>query len=109
HDAHAQLALRHVFRDAADRAARAHAGHADADPALGLLPDLRPGGLVVRFRVARIEVLVGLTGAGYLMRQAVRDRVVRLRRGALHVGWAVHDIGAVYLEQPDLLGRLLVR
>src|SRR2546430_939549 len=73
-----RLLLLKVLRDAADGPAGAHAGDEDVDLPLGLLPDLRPGGPVVRFGVPRVEVLVGLKGAWDLARQAVGDRIVRL-------------------------------
>src|SRR3712207_8310717 len=53
-DAHLSAGdLLEVAAGAADRAAGADAGDEAGDPAVGLLPDLRPGGLVVRPRVDR--------------------------------------------------------
>ena len=78
------------------------------DAAVGLTPDLGACGAVVRFGVARVEVLVGLIGARHLTGQPVRDRVVRLRRVALDVGGADHHLGAVRAQQADLLRRHLV-
>src|SRR5207245_988707 len=89
------LFLLEIFRDPADRAARAHAGDENVDPALGLLPDLGPGRLVVRFGVALLEVLVGLKGAGERARQAGGNRVVGLGRRRRDGGGAGRDGGAV--------------
>src|SRR6185436_8685849 len=44
--------------DAADRATGTDADDEVRDPAGGLLPDLRPGRLVVRLRVGQVVVLV---------------------------------------------------
>src|SRR5690606_23759385 len=52
--------LLEVPAGAADRPAGADARHEVRDAPLGLLPDLRPGGLVVRPRVLRVGVLVRL-------------------------------------------------
>ena len=96
-DVDRRLALLEVLGDAADRPAGAHARDEHVDRALGLLPDLRAGRPVVGLGVARVEVLVGLKRAGDLARQPVGDRVVGLRRLALDVGRADHDVGAVRL------------
>jgi hypothetical protein len=59
--------LLEVAADAAERAAGAGAGDEVRDPPVGLLPQLRPGALVVRARVGRVGVLVRLPGAGDLL------------------------------------------
>ena len=52
--------LLEVAARAADRAAGADTGDEVGDLAVGLLPDLRSGGLVVAGRVVRVAVLVRL-------------------------------------------------
>ena len=79
------------------------------DLAAGLPPQLRPGRVVVRLRVGRVRVLVGLERAGDLLRQAIRDAVVGLRGVGIDVGRRDHDLGAVGAQQIDLLARHLVR
>ena len=54
------LRLLQVPADAADRAAGADADHEVRHAAVGLLPDLRPGLLVVRGGVRQVVVLVRL-------------------------------------------------
>ena len=72
------------------------------DPALGLLPDLRTGGLVVGARVVGVGVLVGLPGAG-LLGEPVADVVVGVRVLRRDGGRADHDLGAVGLEHVALV------
>ena len=79
------------------------------DAAAGLAPQLRPRRLVVGLRVGGIAVLVGLEGAGDLLREPVGDAVVRLRRLGRDVGRGDHDLGPVGPQQVDLLARHLVR
>ena len=74
-----------------------------------LLPDLGPGRLVVRLRVRLVRVLVGLEGAGDLLGEAVRDRVVALGRGRRDGGRADDDLGAVAAQERALLLGDLVR
>ncbi len=76
--------------------------------AAGLAPQLRPRRLVVRLRVGRVAVLVGLERARDLLGQAVGDAVVGLRRLRRDVGRRDHDLGAVGAQQVDLLARHLV-
>ena len=97
-----------VAADAGDRPAGADAGDEVGDPARGLAPDLRAGGVVVGLRVGRVAVLVGLEGAGDLLGQAVGDAVVGLRGLGVDVGRRDHDLGAQRAQQVDLLARHLV-
>ena len=92
---------------AGDRAARAGAGDEVGDPPGGLPPDLGPGGLGVGERVVGVGVLVGAEGVA-LVGQPLGDLVVALRIVGRH-GHRAHDhLGAVGLQQRDLLGRHLV-
>ena len=72
--------LAQVARHAGDRPAGADADDEVRQAAPGLAPQLRPGRLVVRLRVGRVAVLVGLERARDLLGQAVGDAVVGLRR-----------------------------
>jgi hypothetical protein len=94
---------------ARDRPAGSDREHEDVHLAASLLPKLRPGRLVVRLRVDRIRILVRLVGAGDLLREPVRDRVVALGRLRWHRRRADDDFGAVRAEQADLLLGDLVR
>ena len=73
-----------------------------------LLPDLGPGRLVVRLRVRRVRVLVGLEPARDLLGQPVGDAVVALGRVRVDRGRRDHDLGAVRAEHRDLLLAHLV-
>ena len=87
--------LLEVPAGAGDRAAGADAGDEVRDAAVGVAPDLRPGGLVVAGRALGVRVLVGLPGAVDLAHQAVGDRVVGVRVVRRHGGRADDDLGAV--------------
>ena len=102
------LLLLQILRDAADRAAGADADHEVVDPAVGLLPDLRAGLLVVRLRVRQVVVLVGLPRVRRLALEARRHRVVRARIFRIDVGRADDDFGAEGAQRVDLFLRLLV-
>jgi len=91
------------------RAARAKPRHEDVDQAVGLFPDFRPGGLVMRLRVRLVEILVRLKGARDLVAEALGDRVVAFGRVARHRRWTDDHLGAVGAQQRDLLGGLFVR
>src|SRR5664279_663751 len=78
------------------------------DPALGLLPQFRAGRLVVRLRVPRVGVLVGLPTARRLAGQSVRDRVVRPRILGIDRGRADDDLRAVRAQRVDLVATHLV-
>src|SRR5581483_2150425 len=69
-DQHLRLVLLEVLAYAADRASGPdrHDDRVDR-AAVGLLPDLRAGALVVRARVVHVRVLVGLETAGDLLRE----------------------------------------
>ena len=108
-DAHGCVLLLEKTSHTADRPAGADAGDEDGYTAVGLVPDLRSGGAVMRFGVAGIEILIGLKRTGNLARQPIRDRVVRLRRLSFDVGGADHHFRAVRPQQADLLRRHLVR
>ena len=101
--------LLQVAADAADRAAGADAGDEVGDPALGLLPDLRAGRLVVRQRVVRVRVLVRLPAARYLAGQPVGHRVVRPRIIGGDRGRADDHLGAIGPQHVDLVAADLVR
>ena len=101
--------LLEVPADAGDRAAGTDAGHEVGDPAVGLLPQLRAGGLVVRQGVVRVAVLVGLPRPGDLPGQPVRHVVVGARILRRDRGRADHDLGAVGLQHVALVLGDLVR
>ena len=107
-DQRRRAALLEVAADAADRAARADRDHDRVDLAARLLPDLRPGRLVVGVRVRPVRVLVGLEPAGDLLGEPRRDRVVGLGRVVVDRGRRDHDLGAVAAEHRDLLLAHLV-
>ena len=75
---------------------------------VGLLPDLRAGGAVVDLGVGQVGELVGPPGPGDLAGQAVGHAVVALGRVGRDRGRRDHDLGAVGLEQADLLAAHLV-
>ena len=110
HDARLRAVLLEVAADAGDRPSRPDRDddRVDVSP-VGLLPELRAGGLVVRFGVRRIRVLVGLEATGDLLREPIRDRVVALGRVRIDRGRRDHDLGAVRAEHRDLLLAHLVR
>ena len=78
-DLDVRVLLLEVARHPGDRAAGADADDQVRELAVGLAPQLRPGRLVVRLRVGRVRVLVGLEGAGDVAREAVGDAVVGAR------------------------------
>src|SRR5690606_18492482 len=87
--------LLEVPAGARDGAAGADARDEVGDLAVGVVPDLRAGGLVVARRATRVGVLVGLPAAGELAGETIGDAVVAvgvLRRD----GGRAHDhLGAV--------------
>ena len=104
-----RVALLEVAPGAGDRPAGADAGHEVGDAPAGLPPQLGAGRQVVRLRVGVVEVLVGLEGAGDLLRQPVGHAVVGLRRLRRDGGRRDDDLGAVGAQQVDLLLGHLVR
>ena len=102
--------LLEVAPDARDRPAGADRDDDGVDvAAVGLLPELGPGRLVVRFGVGGVRVLVGLESAGDLLGESVGDRVVALRRVRVDRGRRDDDLGAVRAQHRDLLLAHLVR
>ena len=93
---------------AADRAAGADADHEMRDGAVGLIPDLGSRLLVVRLRIRRVAVLVGLPRTRDLTRQTRGHRVVGTRILWIDVRRAHDDLGAKRLQRVELLLRLLV-
>lgn len=79
------------------------------DPPVGLLPELGARRLVVRARVVRVGVLVGLPGTGRLADQAVGDVVVRVRVLGVNGRRADDDLRAVRPHDVDLVRGHLVR
>ena len=104
-----RVALLQIAAGAGDRAARAHAHHQVRYAPAALLPQLRAGAVVVRLGVGRVEVLVGLEGAGDLLGQPICHAVVGLRRVGRHVGGRHHHLGAIRPQEIDLLLGHLVR
>ena len=102
------LALLEEAADARDGAAGPDRDHDCVELTAGLLPDLRPGHLVVSVGIRHVGVLVGLEAAGDLLGKPVGDRVVTLRRVRRDGGGADHDLGAVRAQQRDLLLAHLV-
>ena len=66
-DEDVRVPLLQVAAGARDRPAGPDGDDEGVDLAAGLLPDLRPGHLVVGVRVGHVRVLVGLEGAGDLL------------------------------------------
>ena len=97
------LALPQEPRRPRDRPAGADGEDDRVDLAAGLLPELRPGRLVVRLRIRLVRVLIGLERARDLLGQPVGDRVVRLRRLRRHRGRADDHLGAVPAQERALL------
>ena len=96
-----------VAGHARDRPARAGAGDEVGDAAGGLRPQLGPRRLLVRERVGRVGVLVGSERL-QLLGEALGHGVVALRVLRGDGDRADDHLGAVRLEQRDLLRRHLV-
>ena len=107
-DLDAGFLLLQVLADAADRAAGADADHQMIDPAVGLVPDLGPGLLVVGLGVRRVVVLVGLPAVRRLALEPRRHRVVGAGILGLDVGRADDHVGAERPQRVHFLLRLLV-
>src|SRR5919198_3542681 len=97
-----------VAAGAGEGTAGTDAGDEVGDPAIGLLPDLRAGGLVVRPGIVRVGVLVRLPCAGDLAGQPVRHAVVRPRVLRRDGGRAHLYLGPVRLQDVDLVFAHLV-
>ena len=82
-----------IFPNAGDGAAGADTGHKDIHPAVGILPDLRPGGLPMGGGIGRIDKLAG--------EKAVRDLLCQ--RLCLFDG-APHALGALGEHQLRAVG-----
>ncbi len=109
-DARLRAVLLEVAADAGDRPAGPDRDDDRVDvAAVGLLPELRPGRLVVRLGIRRVRVLVGLEAARDLLGEPIGDRVVALRRVRVDRGRRDHDLGAVRAQHRDLLLAHLVR
>ncbi|CAM5647137.1 hypothetical protein SHIRM173S_03788 [Streptomyces hirsutus] len=91
-----------------DGAAGPDPGHEVGDLPLGLLPQLRAGGLVVAERVVGVGVLVGLPGPRRLTDQPVGDVVVRVGVLGVHRGRADDHFGPVRPQHVDLVQGDLV-
>ena len=89
-------------------AAGAHPDDEVIDLAVGLLPDLGPGLIVVRRRVRQVVVLIRLPRIGDFLLEARRHGVVRTGIFRVDVGRTDDDLGAECLERVDLFLRLLV-
>src|SRR5262249_31190945 len=94
---------------AAHRAPGPDTGHEMGDPTVGLRPQFRAGGPVVRDRVVGVGVLVRLPGVLPLPDQPVGHLVVRTRVLRSHRGRADHHFGAVRPQHVDLVDGDLVR
>ena len=91
-----------VAAGAGDRAAGARPHDDVRDPAVGVVPDLRPGGPVVRFGPGLVGELVGLERAGPFGGDAIGHPVVGLGGVGGDVGLGDDDLGAVGREHVPL-------
>ena len=103
-----RVALLEVAADARNRPAGADADHQLRHRAVGLLPDLGTGLLVVRLRVRQVVVLVRFPRVRHFALEPRRHRVVRARILRIDVGRADDHFGAERLQRVDFLLRLLV-
>src|SRR5689334_24001327 len=77
-----------LFRS--DRAPRSNADHDVGHPALGLLPDFRPRGFVMRVGIGGILVLIRINAVGNFPAQSKRDRKsTRLNSSHSSISYAV--------------------
>ena len=85
-----------ILADAGDRTARADTCDKDIDLAVGILPDLRTGGLAVCLRICRIDKLSRDKAVRDLLRQ-----LIRLGDGTLHSlgAFRQHQLRAICLHQ----------
>src|SRR5262249_48709524 len=108
-DPNARILLLQIPSYAADGAAGAHTADQVGDAAVGLLPDLGAGLLVVRRRIGQVVVLIGLPGVWNLALETRRNRIVRPRVFRIDVGWTDDHLRPERLEGIHLLLGLLVR
>jgi hypothetical protein len=97
-----------VAADAGNRAARAHPADEVRDFSLGVLPDFRAGGAVMRLGIHRVLVLIGIEGIGNFAREFGGDGIVAARIFRLDGGGADNDFCAECFQQIDFFARLLV-
>ena len=97
-----------VAPDAGDGAAGAHAADEVGDFSFGVLPDFRAGGAIVRFRIHRVGVLIGIKGIGNFAREFCGDGIVAARIFGLDGGGADDHFGAESFQQINFFARLLV-
>ena len=102
------VALLEITARAGHRAARADAEDDVRHLAVGLLPDLWPGRVVVRLGVHRVVVLIWEEAAGCLLREPLGHLVIGLGRLRRHRRRAHDDLGAERAQQVSLLLALLV-
>ena len=93
-----RIFLLEVSAHAADRSAGAHAANEMRDLPFGVFPNFRAGGAVVRLRVHRVFVLVGVIRIGNFARQFLRHRVVAARIVRLDGRGTDDDFGAESLQ-----------
>ena len=103
--AHRRVLLLEVESHAGVGAAGAGSRHPGIHPTAALLPDLRPGGVVVGAAVGQVVELVGPDGAGGLRGDAARKPHVVVGVAVGHRRHRAH-LGAQAAQQADLLRRL---
>ncbi len=109
-DTRSRAVLLEVAAHARDRPTGADGDDDRVDvPAVGLLPELGAGRLVVRLRVRRVRVLVRLEAARDLLREPIGDGVVALGRVRVDGRRCDDHLGSVRTQHRDLLLAHLVR
>src|SRR4029077_19851238 len=96
------------FTDAADGAAGTHAADKMSDFAFSIFPNLRAGGLVVRFGIGRIVVLIGVERVGNFAGQLFRYAVIAAGIFRFDGGGTDNHFGAQGFQQVDFLFGLLI-
>ncbi|MNS23716.1 hypothetical protein D3C72_555410 [compost metagenome] len=109
HDDYVGVLLFEVARRARHGAAGAHRGHVVGDLAVGVVPDFGARRAVVGLGVVQVAELAGLVGVGDLGGQPVGDHLVVAGVVGRHVGGRDDDLGAVGLQEADLVLAHLVR
>ena len=97
-----------VTSHAGDGAAGADAADEMRDFSFGVFPDFRAGGAIVRFRIHRIGVLIGIEGIGNFAREFCGDGIVAARIFRLDGGGADDHFGAESFQQINFFARLFV-